>query len=115
MVGVDAARPGSQLVEAARRKIVGKRLGGDQRALAGIVEIAQPAIGPAFRHRQPGAEIFGKARVVAGGERPADIAAIAPRHDTERPLGDNVDVIGLASLDQARDVTGRRQRQPDVG
>ncbi len=60
MVGVDAARPWPQLVEAARRKIIGKRLGGDQRALAGIVEIAQPAIGPAFRHRQAGARYSGK-------------------------------------------------------
>src|SRR6476660_3030739 len=68
-------------------------------------------VAPGLWHRQPGRDIFGKARVIARGERPFGLAAIAPRHQTDRTLRGDMDEIGLGFLDMRGNGARARERQ----
>ena len=69
-LGVDAARPAHQPLEAAGCKLVLDRLRGDEGAGGAVVEPPLQRIAPGLGDRQPRRDIFGEARVIARGERP---------------------------------------------
>ena len=101
---VDAAGPTHEIAEAARRELALERRRGDHAGRAGIVEAPQQAVDEPRRDRRPPGEIFGKARMEAGGERMAGFPAPAADGEADRPLGDDVDGVGTRRGDLRGDL-----------
>ena len=113
---IDAARPHFDLVEAAPRQLVADRGGRRQRRGGGRMKVAQRRVGQTSSGTQRArGDIFGKARVVAGGEQPTAFAAIAARRPADRPFGRDMDMVGARRLDAPRDFPGRGEREADIG
>ena len=71
---IDAARPDADAGEAAARQVVADRGRRRHHRRRGRVEAAQQVVGPVLGDQRARPDIFGKARVVAGGEQPAALA-----------------------------------------
>ena len=112
---VDAARPHLDLFEAAARQLVADRQGRRQRRRGGRVEAAQRLVGDRLGQAGARGDIFGKARVIAGGEQAPALAAVAARRPADRALGGDVDVVGAGGVDAPRNLPRRSEREADVG
>ena len=99
---IDAARPDAHAREAAPRQFVADRGRRRHHRRRGRVEMAQQMVGPILGDQRARAHIFGKARVIAGGEQPPALQAIAPRRPADRPFGGDMDVVGAGGLDAPR-------------
>ena len=60
-------------------------------------------------------DVFGKLRVIRGGERPPRPQAMAPRREPERTFGGDVQRVGPNSSMQVGDAASGHQRQADFG
>ena len=109
-LGVDAARPHAEMLEAALGKLLPQRGRRHHRHGGGVVEVAQHRVaedsGIGGAHR----DVFGKARRVAGGEGKPVAAAIGARRPADRPFGRDVDGVRRRRLDPPRDLAPARQR-----
>lgn len=113
-IGVDAARPQHDIVEAALGQFAGQRRRRRHHGAAGAVETAQRPPDQRARHRHAGADIFGKAGVEAGRERQPALAAVAPDHQADRPLRRDMYAVGARLRDQLRDARRARHGEPHV-
>ena len=100
---IDAAAPRREIVEAMTGELVAHGFRRHHYPHRRRVEPAQQRVGETLRRDVAHREIFGKARVISGGEAQAMLQAPAPRRDPDRPFGDDVDRIGLGLLDHPRD------------
>ena len=114
-LGVDAAGPHSEILEAALAQLRHQRRRRHHGHRGGGVESAQRRVAPRFRDRNARRDVFGKPGGVAGGERHAMPDAIGADHETDRSFGGDVDGVRLMALDAARDFTCARQRQSQRG
>ena len=114
-IDVDAARPHAEIAEPAlvelglqrRRRHHGDRRGG--------MEPAQDRIDPRCRDRRARRNVFGKARRVARGERPAVAPAIGPHRKADRPFGRDMDGVRLCRFDALGDAAPARDGEPQPG
>ncbi|MGY3357596.1 hypothetical protein ACVWZK_004259 [Bradyrhizobium sp. GM0.4] len=113
-MGVDAARPQHDIVEAALGQLTGERRRRRHHGAAGAMESAQRPPDQRARHRHAGADIFGKAGVEAGREGQLALPAIAADHQADRPLRRDVDAVRARLFDQLRDSARARHGHPHV-
>lgn len=109
-MGVDAAGPQHDIVEAALGQFAGERRRCRHHGAAG----AQRPPDQRARHRHAGADIFGKAGVEAGREGQLALPAIAADHQADRPLRRDVDAVRARLFDQLRDSARARHGHPHV-
>ena len=112
---IDAARPYLDARKAAPVQFVAHRRRRHHHDGGGRVKPAQRGIGPALGHQRARRDIFGKARVIAGGEDAPVRLAIVAGGEADRPFCRNVDMIGLQGVDAPRHGAPGSERQLDVG
>ena len=110
-LGVDAAGPQPEIVEATACQFGHERAGGYHRDRGGAVEAAQRRVGPALGDREARADVLGKARRIARRERQSALDAVAPHEVPDRAFGCDVNGIRRGALDAARNLARIRQRQ----
>ncbi len=110
---IDAARPAHQPAESARGKLLRQRLRRDHRPRAAIVKTPQQRIGHADRQPRAGVNIFGKARVIAGREAPAQAQAAGARRQPHGPFGRDMDMV-IALRQPFRHRSRRREGELDL-
>ena len=111
---IDAAFPHHRLPKALLRKLAFQRARCDHDVLRGAMEPADKAPHELRRHGDARRDIFGKARVIGGGEGKAGIDAPAPRRKAERSLGRNMDRLGREGADTPCDGALAREGQADL-
>jgi len=89
-VGIHAAAPTGQVVEALRGQIPAHRGGAHHAAHGGAVKPAQRAVRGLERDWEPCAQILGKLRVIGGGEADTPADAETPRAQAQRAFGCDV-------------------------
>ena len=70
------------------------------------MEAPQARVGQPLGNAGAGGNVFGKARVIARGEDPPGLQAVAARQPADRAFGRDVDVVGRRLLDAAADLPG---------
>src|SRR5215468_5618918 len=104
---VDAARPVRQIREPAFSEPPINRRSGHHDRMRGSVEPAQPAIAQRERETAARVDVFGKLRVIGGGERAAGGETVPARGEPERRLCLDMHSVWLEFLDHARNARPR--------
>jgi len=112
-LGVDAAAPSRQVLEAMRCKIMAHRGGAHHASLCRAMEPAQRAIRGTDRHREARAQVLRELRVIRGGKTHAMAQTEASRAEAERPLGRDVQGLRRVGQDAALQPAIRKDRQPN--
>ena len=76
--------------------------------------MAQARVGEPLGKAGAGGDIFGKARVIARGESPPCLQAVAAGEPADRAFGGDVDVVRRDLFDAPADFPRRRDRDADV-
>ena len=111
---IDAAFPHHRLLKTLLRKLAFQRARCDHDVLRGAMEPADKAPHELRRHRDARRDIFGKARVIGGGEGKAGIDAPAPRRKAERSLGRDMNRLGREGAYAPCDGALAREGQADL-
>jgi len=112
-LGVHAALPVGQVVEAVRGELVAQRGGAHHAACCGTVEAAQNAVRSLDGNRKARAQVLRKLGVVGGGEAQSPAYAKTPRAQAQRTFGRDVQRLRRKLQNGALDLLERKQRQAD--
>ena len=111
-LGVHAALPMRQIAEPLRRQFLAHRSRAHHAAHGGAVKAAQRSVGDLHGNGESRPQILRKLRVIRGGEAYAPPQAKAPRAQSQRPLGGNMQRLGCEGENVFFDFFVREQRQP---
>ena len=115
-VGVNAARPGDDVLEALGRKLVAHRGGRDHDAAGVFVKLAHVHVAhPVGQEEEARRNVFGKARVVRGCVGKLVAQADRARGPAERAFGGDVNRVGFEFEEALLDDFLRAEGQLDLG